>query len=64
MAGIAEAAARFDGRAVAVEIPRIDWAWESKRLNAYLRGLFERIDLDPATFQPRDFAWTVPEWRS
>lgn len=34
-----------------------------KELNAILRSLFERIDLDPATFQPVHFEWRDPTER-
>jgi hypothetical protein len=45
-----------------VDLSRINWA--ARPLNAVLRALFDRIDLDPATFQPMYFPWTLPEWRS
>jgi len=32
-------------------------------INVFLRRLFDRIDLDAATFQPTHFEWTFPEWR-
>lgn len=35
-----------------------------KEQNTILRQLFERIDLDPGTFQPVSFTWRNPEWRS
>lgn len=31
--------------------------------NAILRQLFERVELDPETFQPTYFVWRHPEWR-
>jgi DNA invertase Pin-like site-specific DNA recombinase len=34
-----------------------------KEQNAILRLLFERIELDPQTFQPVGFVWRNPEWR-
>ncbi|MCV0404511.1 MAG: recombinase family protein [Chloroflexi bacterium] len=56
--------AAVDARRVVVAVPRIDWSWDPKRLNSVLRALFEQITLDPVTFQPVRFEWTVPEWRS
>lgn len=32
-------------------------------INAVLRNLFERIDLDPDTFMPVEFVWRNPSWR-
>jgi hypothetical protein len=34
-----------------------------KEVNLALRSLFERIDLDPLTFQPVYFKWRDPAWR-
>jgi DNA invertase Pin-like site-specific DNA recombinase len=34
-----------------------------KEINAILQSLFERIDLDPATFQPVRFVWRDPKTR-
>lgn len=47
-----------------VELPRIDWTEPIAELNAVLRALLTRIDLDPLTFQPVGYKWTVPEWRA
>lgn len=54
---------RIDVRHVIRAIPRLDWSWEPRRLNPVLRALFDRIELDPATFQPIGITWNVPEWR-
>lgn len=56
--------AGLDTRRVIQAIPRIDWEWPPRELNGVLRALFERIDLDHATFQPVAFEWSVPEWRA
>jgi len=57
---------RIDARRVVRAIPRVDWDWPPRELNAVLRALFVRIELEPDTFQPmpKGFIWTVPEWRS
>lgn len=56
--------AALESKRVVMDVPAIDWTWGPRQLNAVLLALFERIDLDPATFQPVTFEWTVPEWRS
>jgi hypothetical protein len=45
-------------------VPRIDWDWPPRQLNAVLRAIFEDVQLDPETFAPVGFTWTVPEWRT
>jgi DNA invertase Pin-like site-specific DNA recombinase len=62
---VAEGLARLDSRRTMMAVPKVDWTWEPKKLNAVLRALFERIELDASTFQPKatGFVWTVPEWR-
>ena len=55
---------RLDAQRVVSVIPRLDWTWPPRQINAVLRAMFERIELDAATFQPTMFHWTVPEWRS
>jgi hypothetical protein len=57
-------AARLAARHELAAVPSIDWTGPPAELNAVLRLLFERIDLDPLTYQPTAYAWTVPEWRS
>jgi len=64
LTGIYQSLEKLDARRVVNAIPRIDWTWPSRQINAVLRALFERIELDPATFQPVAFEWTVPEWRA
>jgi hypothetical protein len=58
--------ARLDSKRALLDVPEIDWSAPPKAINAVLRALFERIDLDPATFQPvaDGFGWRVPEWRA
>ena len=34
-----------------------------REVNAILRSLFKRTDIDPATFQPAHFEWQNPAWR-
>jgi hypothetical protein len=53
----------LDSRRMIQSIPEIDWSWPPKALNRVLRSVFADIQLDPATFQPIGFSWTVPEWR-
>jgi len=55
---------RLDARPSILEVPTLDWSRPPRKLNAVLAAMFSRIDLDPATFQPVAFEWTVPEWRS
>jgi DNA invertase Pin-like site-specific DNA recombinase len=66
LAGIVERAERLEARQVVMAIPDVDWSWEPRALNGVLRALFERIELDRATFKPspEGFVWTVPEWRA
>lgn len=64
LAAVAQQIAAIDSRRVIEAVPTIDWDWDARSLNGVLRALFETIELDPATFQPVAFAWTVPEWRS
>lgn len=64
LAGIDERASKLDSRLIVEAIPSIDWTEAPRPLNAALRALFDRVDLDPETFQPIAFAWTVPEWRA
>lgn len=61
---VSDGLARLDDRAVVIDVPTIDWTAEPRKVNAVLRAMFERIDLDPETFQPVAFEWTVPEWRA
>jgi hypothetical protein len=61
---IAEELANLESRRVVEAIPTIDWSGAPRELNRVLRHLFERIDLDPPTFQPVAFEWRVPEWRA
>lgn len=63
MAAIAAEEAKLQDEQLVSAIPRIDWSWEPRTLNRVLRALFVEIELDPATFKPVGFEWTVPEWR-
>jgi DNA invertase Pin-like site-specific DNA recombinase len=63
LAAVQEDIERIDSRDVVLAIPDVDWAWPPRQLNNVLRALFDRIELDPATFQPTSLEWTVPEWR-
>lgn len=57
---------RLDVLTEIVDIPKVDWSWSARSLNEVLRALFERIDLDAETFQPKKdgFVWRVPQWRA
>lgn len=46
-----------------VDVPAIDWNWPRPELNAVLRALWERVELDGA-MRPVCAVWTVPEWRT
>jgi DNA invertase Pin-like site-specific DNA recombinase len=62
---VADAMSRLDARSVTLTVPDgIDWTWPIPKLNAALRALWRTVTLDPETFQPVAFDWTVPEWRS
>lgn len=64
LAAVDDAVAKLDARRVMLAVPRLDWSGEPRKVNAVLRALFDTIELDPATFQPVRFDWTVPEWRA
>lgn len=61
---VSEQMSRLDARRVILAIPeQINWDAGPRKLNAVLRALFDKIELDPETFQPVAFEWAVPEWR-
>jgi DNA invertase Pin-like site-specific DNA recombinase len=60
---ITDRMSQIDAQSVLRAIPTLDWSWSPRTINRVLRALFERIELDPETFQPVRFEWTVPEWR-
>jgi DNA invertase Pin-like site-specific DNA recombinase len=66
LAAVTDELQRLDARSVLLAVPAVDWARPPHALNAVLRVLFERIELDPETFQPlpTGYVWTVPEWRA
>jgi DNA invertase Pin-like site-specific DNA recombinase len=64
LAKVAAELARLDEQRIVLAVPSVDWTWPPRELNSILRALFDRIELDPATFAPARFAWTVPEWRA
>ncbi len=66
LAAVTDELQAIEARAVVMAVPSVDWDWPPKALNRLLRALFERIELDQATFQPlpSGYRWTVPEWRS
>jgi DNA invertase Pin-like site-specific DNA recombinase len=62
---IADELAGLDARTRTLAVPDgIDWSWPVPALNAALRALWRSVALDPATFAPVAFEWTVPEWRA
>lgn len=63
LALVTDRLARLDAERQVRAVPKLDWTWSPRTINRVLRALFERIDLDPETFQPKRFEWTVPEWR-
>ncbi len=63
LAEIADGLSRLDSRRTMMAVPKVEWTWQPKTLNGVLRALFDRIELDPATFQPVAFGWTIREWR-
>jgi len=66
LAAVTDELQRLDARSVVLAVPAVDWTRPPHALNAVLRALFGRIELDPATFQPlpTGYVWTVPEWRA
>lgn len=64
MGALDEEMATLDSRRVVVTIPQIDWNWPPRQINNVLRAMFDHVELDPQTFKPVRFEWTVPEWRS
>jgi DNA invertase Pin-like site-specific DNA recombinase len=63
LAAVNEKLANLDRRRIVQVVPRIDWNWPPRDLNAVLHAMFERIELDQTSFQPIGFVWHVPEWR-
>ncbi|MGA2512798.1 MAG: recombinase family protein [Candidatus Limnocylindrales bacterium] len=61
---ISDALAAMDTRSELLTLPTITWTEPIPEINAVLRALFEKIDLDPETFQPVKFEWAVPGWRA
>jgi len=59
-----DAMSKLDAKQVVVHVPDLDWSWEARDVNRVLKAMFEKIELDPITWQPVAFEWTVPEWRS
>lgn len=66
LAAVTDELQRLDARSVVMAVPAVDWSQPPHTLNVVLRALFERIDLEPETFQPRPdgYAWRVPQWRA
>jgi DNA invertase Pin-like site-specific DNA recombinase len=66
LAALSDALGRIEARSEIVAVPAIDWTKPPKDLNTVLRVVFDRIDLDPETFQPvpKGYKWRVPEWRA
>ena len=63
LAAIDQDRQRVASRAATVSIPgAVDWTWPPARLNAVLRALWERIELDNDLLPVRA-EWTVAEWR-
>lgn len=61
LTAIAEDMQRLDARRVIVNVPSIDWQrWTPREVNRVLRTMFDSIELDPDTFQPRRFDWRLP----
>lgn len=64
LAAAADAESKLDARDIVQSVPDLNWSWGPRQINGVLRALFDRVELDPATFQPVAFDWTVPEWRA
>lgn len=55
--------ARLQARSASVAIPSIDWQATPSSLNAVLRALWARIELDEH-LRPVEAEWRIPEWRA
>jgi DNA invertase Pin-like site-specific DNA recombinase len=69
LTAVTEALGKLDARRVILSVPpvsEVDWTKPPAILGTFLRAVFERIELDPETMQPRPdgFTWKVPEARS
>jgi hypothetical protein len=66
LAVIHDALVNLDDQRAIMAVPKVDWTWPPRELNAVLRAILARVELDPTTFQPvpDKFVWTMPEWRS
>jgi DNA invertase Pin-like site-specific DNA recombinase len=61
VAAIDEEVANLDSMRLMRAVPEVPWDKGSVRdINAVLRAQFERIDLDPVTWQPINFVWRIP----
>ena len=63
LAAITDRLAKIDATQTIRKIEPLNWEWSPRTINRYLRLMFERIELDPETFQPIRFEWTIPGWR-
>jgi len=64
MRALSDRESRLDARRSLIDLPgAIVWDASPRAVNAQLRALWERIDLDAETFQPTEFAWVMPELR-
>jgi DNA invertase Pin-like site-specific DNA recombinase len=63
MARLDAEVAEVDATEEVVTIPKIDWSWPPRELNAVLRALWSEIQLD-SEMRPIEAVWRVPEWRS
>lgn len=64
LADVDAALARVATRIEVVAVPpAIDWTWEPGDINAVLRAMWERVELDER-LMPVRAEWRVPEWRA
>jgi DNA invertase Pin-like site-specific DNA recombinase len=63
---VSEALGRLDASVVILSVPAIDWTLPPSVIRPILAALFERITLDPLTFEPLPdgYVWRVPQWRA
>lgn len=57
-----EAVAQVEHVCRVVDVPEVDWDWESQAVNGVLRSMWCHVELDEQLLPVRA-KWRVPEWR-
>jgi DNA invertase Pin-like site-specific DNA recombinase len=61
-AAVAAELDRLGAAEAVVAVPRLDWTWAPRDVNAILRAILESVTLGP-DLRPVSAVWTMPEWR-